>query len=67
MMTVRDFCSLCTDPAISYVDLYTCDACFTIFRGTMRDALRSEFCNWNVESYDATFANNRITLNISEP
>ena len=65
-MTVYEFCDLCVDADMVTVELWSVDTEEVIFRGTMNDAMWSEYAHHNVESYDAEFRNDRITLNVSE-
>lgn len=54
-MSVYDFCSLCTDnqTEISIFDMNH-EVQDEIFKGTMRDAMFSDFADYDVDSFDYT-------------
>ena len=62
-MTVYDFCYLCTDDGneICIYDLITGEE---VFKGTIDDAMYSEYANYEVQSYDLDFASKYFCLNI---
>ena len=69
MLTVYDFCDLCYDPDEIKVTLYNTDPSIDaeiLFKGTMAEAMESEFSDFKVESFDAILVNNEITLNVCE-
>ena len=54
-MPVYDFCGLCTDDSVD-VSIYDMNEEIEkeIFSGTMRDAMESDWADFEVESFDLT-------------
>lgn len=53
-MTVYDFCALCVDDS-TMVALWDVDREDEVFRGSMRKAMRSEYADCEVDSFDSPF------------
>ena len=54
-MSVYDFCSLCTDDSVE-VSIYDMneDVEIGVFGGSMRDAMYSDWADYEVDSFDLT-------------
>ena len=61
-MDVYDFCNLCTDDSIE-IAIYDFYGEEEVFRGTMREAMDSDWDSYDVESFDLT-PDGMIILNI---
>lgn len=62
-MDVYDFCMLCTDDSIGVV-IYDFAGEDTVFNGTLKEAMDSDFANYEVQSFDLDFNDRFFCLNI---
>lgn len=62
-MDVYDFCMLSTDESIDVV-IYDFDGEDTVFNGSMKEAMDSDWKDYEVQSFDVDFLNKVFYLNI---
>lgn len=63
MMTVYDFCDHCID-SYNEITIYDFRTGEDVFKGTMSDAMYSDYADYEVQSFDLEYGNNYLCLNI---